>query len=471
MFIGTPGRFTAEHLAKALKRFEWLISFMICRFRFVHMILGYMNKTPRDEFGTMGVHVTSAGKFELMYDPAWLEALTDAEATYIFFHEVLHLALHHCTKRKLDIHEIANVAYDLAVNELIPESDACSKPIGEDGKIAGCHVSEFKKKPLYHDIQDKQTSEWYYDYLIAKQKEQGGGCKSCQLKGSGSGGNPQTGDPQDGDPKDGEPQEGQGEGKPEEKPEEKHGKGKGKGKGKEKKCEGKPASPCDTCPHKIGETLDSHDGWAADGNEIADERVRAIINRIKQHELWGTMSQGVKEMILAAQVKRVNWRSKMRNWFGLQAWREKRYTRKRPNRRTGYIHPGTTKTYRDKWLVAADVSGSTFTPEMLGSWIAVINQIQEEMPIDFMQFDCAVTVPPHPYDCRKDKVEMKGSGGTDFNPVMEIVIKGRYKGVTILTDGAAAVPTKPNAKVLWILPEGMNPPVEWGDRVHITKHD
>jgi hypothetical protein len=40
----------------------------------------------------------------------------------------------------------------------------------------------------------------------------------------------------------------------------------------------------------------------------------------------------------------------------------------------------------------------------------------------------------------------------------------------ILTDGAAAECLKPKAQVVWVLPEGNSPPVEWGKRIHMSRH-
>lgn len=392
-----------QELNKAHKRFEWLISFLICRFKFVHQILGMMKKVPLQGMGTVGVRVTSEGKFELAYDPVWVNSLTDAEATYVFYHEILHLALHHCTRRPLSrdiaLQDLANVAHDLAVNELIPViKEICEPPRDKKGNLVGQFVSEYKKIPEYKDIEERQTAEWYFDYLRNKSKDNKGG---------------------------------------------------GGKKGK-------------------GNPFDSHADWQE--HEIADERVKAKIKQIDSNDLWGDVTQTQKELILAAQVRRINWRNKIRVWFGNMAWKTKMTTRKRPNRRTGWIHPGSKTNYVDRWLVAADTSGS-INNELLAQWIGVLNQLAEELPIDTMQFDCEKTEDPKPYDRRQTKFEFKGRGGTDFQPVINIVDKRRYKGVMILTDGEASAPTKPkNTRVLWVLPAGHNPPVEWGDRVHLVQH-
>ena len=382
-------------MSQVLKRFEWLLSFLIISFKFVHTVLGMMRKVPNNKIETMGVRVVSGGRFELHYNPDFTEKLSDEELVYVFYHEILHLVLHHCTRRKFDLHELGNIACDLAVNELIPETNSCKKP------SCGVFVDDFKKNPLYNDIQNKQTAEWYYDYLKDKHK------------------NDKSGDKGD------------------------------KGEG-------------------LGETIDDHSGW--DENEIADERVRAKVKEIQDNSLWGNISQTDIEVILAAQVRRINWRNKIRVWFGNQVAKYRNYTRKKPNRRTGYIHPGTKKVYTDKWLVAADTSGS-IDSELLAQWLGVVNQLVDEIPLDFMQFDWEKTEEPRPFDRRRVSLEFKGRGGTNFQPVIDIVNKYRYKGVMILTDGEAAEPTKPTmTKVLWVLPSGKYPPVDWGERVYLERH-
>jgi len=418
---------TPADLLKASKRFEWLTTFMVCEFKFIHQILMMMNKIAHNGLGTFGVRVTDDGKFELRYDPCLFMNLTDAELTFVFYHEVLHLALHHCTKRPLTTDPkarmLANMAHDLAINELIPVSASCQRPVGEDGKIAGIFVDELKKKKEYADIEPMQSSEWYYDYLRKKDIENGGdgtGCGSC-----------------DGDCANC-----------------KAGKAEGGGGMRPKK----------DCPK-----FDDHGEWKE--HELADDKVTAKVKEVDRNGTWGDVSQGVRDVIMAAQIKKINWRNKIRVWFGNLAWKDKSTTRKKPNRRTGYIHPGYRRSYVDKYLVAADTSGSCFDQETLGQWIGVLNQLVETLPVDFMQFDCSIQTEPKPYDRRKLKLEFKGQGGTSFQPIIDLVDKCGYKGLMILTDGEAAPPTRPKrAHVLWVLPVGCNPPVDWGDKVHLVKH-
>ncbi len=401
---------TTEQLIQTEKRYKWLITFLICRFKFVHHILSIMTKESSYTIPTMGVIVTDEGKFSLIYNPLFVFSLTDQELTYVFFHEILHLVLHHCTMRQMvEIKDkkrmtqeeknsfiLANKAHDLAVNELIPINEACQPPKDKDNKLVGQHVSEYKKEKEYSDIEEKQTSEWYYLYLQKKQKK-----NKNKKKNVGYG------------------------------------------------------------------NFDDHGNWKE--HETADERVRAKIKEIDQNELWGDMSSTQKELILAAQVRRINWKNKIRTFFGNLAWKHRQSTRKRPDKRYGYMFPGKKKLFVDRWLIAADTSGS-IDADLLGQWLGVINQLADEFPIDFMQFDYEKTQDPIPYEKKKPKLEFKGRGGTSFQPVIDIVEKKKYKGIMILTDGEASAPTKPKmAKVLWVLPAGHNPPVNWGQIVHLVR--
>ena len=100
--------------------------------------------------------------------------------------------------------------------------------------------------------------------------------------------------------------------------------------------------------------------------------------------------------------------------------------RKKPNRKTGYIHPGTKKNYIDKYLIAIDTSAS-IDKDLLAQFLTILNQLTEITPIDFMQFDCQKQTDPKPFDRKKLKLDFKGRGGTDFQIVMDTINKHHYK--------------------------------------------
>jgi predicted metal-dependent peptidase len=390
-------KLSPEDLDKANKRFDWLISFMIIRYHYVHKILGSMHRTIDYNRETMGVRISN-GRMALSYNPNWFDALPDPQATFVFIHECMHVLLHHCTTRSLGDTELANIAQDLAINSIVPEIPGiCERPRNDDGSLMGCFVDVYKKQPMFSDIEEKQSSDWYFEYLRKKQKEKNGG----------------TGE--------------------------------------------------------LGTSMDDHSGHCED--ELADERARQLVKEIEDGNLWGDMSQTDREVVLAAQVRRINWSNKLRTSIGNCVFKDRQATRLRPNRRMGYIFPGTRKSYTIPWLIVIDVSGSTWGYDLLGQFLNVINQIQEEgIPIDLVQLDCAILDGPKTYDRKRSKFEFSGKGGTCFEPAMRLIDEKKYGGACILTDGEAAAPSKPrHAKIIWCLPKGKHPPVEWGDRVYLER--
>ena len=408
-------------------RFDWLVRFLIVRWRFVHQILGILTKTANPKCPTMGVNVVN-GNMRLEYNPEFVRELKDPEMVYVMYHEVCHLVLHHCTHRRFSNHLLGNYAQDLAVNELIPtEPGSCEAPKGV------LLVSVLQKMPHYDDLKAKQTAEYYYDYL--------------QKKGWGKDNRPQPGGG-------GQPGKGQSGGKP------------GEADGKE--SSGVSGSQRDIHGNKIPDVreIDSHDGWCED--EIADTRVKAEVDQIDKSGMWGNVPADCQAVIMAAQVRRFNWRALVKQFFGIFVTACRESTLRRPNRRMGYLLPGAKRVKQDKHLVAIDTSGSTMG--FLPKFLAIVNSMVDYLEIDLVQCDAGIVGEVKPFTRHAKEFTFKGMGGTNFQPIIDLVNEKHYRSVTIVTDGAGPVCTKPNAAdVLWCLPEGCTPPVEWGRVVTIDK--
>jgi len=434
---------------KAIKRFEWAINFLIIRRRFVHQILGMMRKTPSAHVPTMSVRVTDDGRFDLSYNVEWVDSLKDEELTYVLNHEILHLVLHHCTSRRFDNYELGNIAYDLAVNELIHEDDGCKIPRDKNGKLIGCHVSEFKKEKIYKDIEERQSAEWYYEFLKKRTPQ-----VQIQIEMPGNEKNDLKNSPRSkSEKKDGDNLKNNSNLSGDNKS--------GKSSKSNEKIENK------NIKIKV-RMLDGHDDWKE--NEIADERVRAKIIEIDRNEMWGDIPGFDKEQILAAQTRKINWKPFIRQFCGNIIWNDRESTRKRPNRRTGYIHPGYKRIHVDKVLAAVDSSGS-ISSELLGQFLGVINTMIDFFPIDMCVFDHGIEQGPIPFNRKRVKFDFKGRGGTDFQAVMNLAQDKKYKALIVLTDGCAPAPKKPEGvRVLWCLCNGAAAPVDWGLKVHLKEY-
>ena len=383
------------------------IGLMVHRYHFIYQILNLTTRVCAPDIETMGVCVLPSGKFELHYNPEFVLKMEQPWLRYILYHEILHMVLGHCTYRKnhFENHELGNMAMDIAVNQLIPDDRYKDSSNGRE--VIYCERPKGEYKGL--QIEDYKIK---YPEILKKQTAEyyyDFLMKQSEKKQSG---------------KSGESSKGSQSG------------------------------------------FDSHEGW--DESESGAEKIRNKVKEIQTNGTWGNISSSVKEMILAAQQKRISWRSILKQFYGNYQWPERESTRKRPNRKTGYINPGYKKLLVDKHLIAIDTSASVDC-SLGAKFLGVINQMVDCVPIDCMQCDSDVTVTPKPFDRKKKSIEFTGRGGTSFQPIIDLVDKLRYKSVLIFTDGEASPCTKPkNARVVWVLPEGKNPPVDWGIKVYIT---
>lgn len=160
------------------ERWEYLVVSMILGDPFIHEFIIIMTKTADEAIKTMGVMVKDAA-IHLHYSCKFLDQLTDSEARWVLVHEVLHLVFHHCTARSSAdprMHELDNIAADLAINQLIPETGHIMRP--RDSVCKPCF-------PEAYGFQKMLSKEQYYQLLWEKEQEdkKNGGGSSIDGKG------------------------------------------------------------------------------------------------------------------------------------------------------------------------------------------------------------------------------------------------------------------------------------------------
>lgn len=169
---------------------------------------------------------------------------------------------------------------------------------------------------------------------------------------------------------------------------------------------------------------------------------------------WGTMPAGIVERIQAGTG------AHLRNnlvWQGFHAAiinSQRKLTRMRPNRRTGFMQMGSTRQFDTHLLVAIDVSGSV-DDDMLSDFYSTINRVFKygRVQIDLCQFDIGIG-PVEPMKKALYNIIVQGRGGTSFQPVVDfIATHNDYDGLLILTDGKAPAPVLPkkwHTPILWV---------------------
>ena len=408
------------------ERWRYINSSMIMTDPFIHEFLIIMNKRANPLIPTMRVGVEGA-RIILEYNPFFLTLLTDEAIRWVLYHEVFHVALHHCTLRApsdTKNMKIFNTAADLAVNPLIKTTGLVRAP---DPKV----ITPLWPKQFGWD--DKLSMEQYLQLLWKWDKEQED--KKNKQKGGDQGDGGQGDDGQD-DTGDGA------------------------------NNSSASSSAVDNAPGG-GQLVDDHGLFQE--SEIIDQIIRNKVEEmLTQSKFWGNMDGHTKALIEAAQKSKVPWYKHLRHQLGRFVVDERQPTTSRPNRRYGYPFQGTTPLCVDRILFACDTSGSV-SNRAFSQMITEMNKAREHNPIDMVQFDWSIQVGPIPFDKKMKRLEAQGRGGTRFGPVFELAEKMRYKALVILTDGYAEAPEKPRyvKDVIWCLVEEGKPPVPWGKVIKV----
>ena len=141
----------------------------LLRMMFVEPFFARILRGVNIEFGedipTAGVMVKD-GDVHMIVNPDFVSGLNDNHIKGLLKHECFHLAFEHCTTRRLEPHNIANIAADLAINSDIPDSE-----LPEGGLVPGKGASDpkFAATPLAQLIQSlpkHQSQEWYFTKIM-----------------------------------------------------------------------------------------------------------------------------------------------------------------------------------------------------------------------------------------------------------------------------------------------------------------
>lgn len=186
-----------------------------------------------------------------------------------------------------------------------------------------------------------------------------------------------------------------------------------------------------------------------------DEMRQVEINDVIENaSSWGSIPGKMIEMVVANTKARIDYRKVLSGFCASIISSRRNLTRMRPNRRTEFANMGSVYRFRTRLLVAVDVSGSVST-KTLSHFYSVIKRFFRYgvETIDVVQFDTNIG---EIEELKKasPEIKVKGRGGTNFQPVIDIVAeKGTYDGLIIFTDGFAPHPNIPkhfNTRVLWI---------------------
>ena len=364
---------------------------------------------------TAGVRVTDDGRFEMLYNPEFMERMIEEcgkvrenrDNPYrwvrgVLMHEFYHLIYGHVTTRLPEegMSKMWNIATDLAINSHIPDE------LPPKGCIPG--------RGLFEEFETGLSADAYFKLLKDMQEE-------SEKKESDGDSEDSSGD-NNGEGEDGEgPSDGMGD----------------------------------------IESMDDHSGWgeaegddAATNQQIAEERLKDMLKKAVQEANtrgWGTVSSEMRKDIMESITTKVDWRKVLRSFVKASQKSNRRSTVKRINSRFPYIHAGKRSNRVARVAISIDQSGSV-SDSMLAAFFSELEQLSKYAEFVVVPFDTKVDE-DLVYTWKKGekkKWERVMCGGTCFNAPSKYVNDNKFDGHIVLTDMCAEKPIPSKCRRMWM---------------------
>lgn len=347
-------------------------------------IVSKVARIQSDAIPTMGVCFNTRGLPILLYNPKFLEKLTNLEAVNVLIHEALHIFFRHITRfASYSNHQRTNIACDMAINQHLKYLPT--------KQFRGVYPDDYR---FPHDL----TAEMYYDLLRKLEQEQQS--SGNQTVTAAAGNNPDCGEGFD-----------------------------------DHSLWGKVLD-------ENGNLIDRSESGVDCESEL-DALVREVIQEWRQK---GDCPSWAKATIEAMEKKsEFDWRRQLRMYVNTALSPKKRLSQKRVNRRfmdSEYILPGKKKTRQASVLIVRDTSGSMWAERVQQMLLTEVCELSKRA--DVWLVDCDTEVKCEPYKVKKfeDVKEFQGGGGTSFVEPFKTAKKLNVDLVIYMTDLYGDFPDK-----------------------------
>ncbi|NNE90909.1 MAG: hypothetical protein HKN23_04620 [Verrucomicrobiales bacterium] len=348
----------------------------------------------------------SRGKIEV--NPAFIGGLEPSMLKEVLRFEAVRIILKHPYERKKSNAEAAWQASNLAIQESL------RTPL----------PFPFSRDVFGTEEHDRKFYEFYYQLLLEKTDEAPG-------------------------EEDEKNDESESEGEPE-----KPDAGSGQGGGEDRVSEsGESGSPYFE-PTQVA--AENTDGW--DEDSMLTEKIDEIIGEIEASGDWGTLPGTAQEQILVTLKPKLDYRRVLHAFRSSVISMRRSLTRMKPSRRYGFQFMGSRREFATRLLFAVDVSGSVSTEDISRAF-SIVNRFFKYgiEGIDVIWFDTEIRS-AEPLRLRKAArtVSVEGRGGTDFQPVFDLLDQKpnrAYDGLILFTDGIAPPPQRgknSRTRVVWL---------------------
>lgn len=375
----------------------------------------------------------------LIFAPQMLHDNDINQLVEILSHEAMHILLRHIERSDFIfsdsdndsssgggnfIRRKWNLACDCVVNSYLNKDllDSCMV-MGKN--LDGIFPEKFK-------LESKQSAEYYYANL---KDDDVGVCKSCDGTGIVKNGDGNQSSPGDGS----DSADSDGDGNP-------GGSGTSGDKESDNDSNGSGGSidvgdGYELCPDCCGSGhsgVDSHDFWEQISQDpvLKEKIARAAQSALRNagNKVAGSMPGDLYAAIIKANETKVDWRSALRFFIKKNIFMGRNFTRKRPDRRLGYVNPGKKREYETDLVLAIDTSGSISDVD-LSQFLAEMNDIVDRVAeLTVVEFDSRVTKVTEKVKKVRNTWSFSGRGGTCFQPVIELLQDRRSDACIFLTD-------------------------------------
>ena len=463
-------------------------------YRFYGEFCNYINFGVEKRIPTMGVNVTKKG-MNWIYNPEFVDGLTQEEMNWVGIHEILHLMYNHPKRTKEHHnHYLANVAQDMIINDIL-DKDFCKK---FTNRIEGCLVLPKEYDQLVQKGEAKLYFEDLYDYLIEKEEEY----KQEKMEN----GQPQDGGDQDGDGQgqgQSQPGDGQVQGSGQSQSGEGQGEEEGDGQGgdgqetdeEQDKGQDKGQPRPDNAPDENGQypngkkskvdkqlrdifdqqemnpdgqqTIDSHME-----NEVDDDIAKEIVDQIKEGLKARGLGKGNVETVLdKLEKKRKDYLKEIKRSVNTLKGSSAYKTIVRPSTIGLEGTKGKKRTAKGLNCIL-DTSGS-----MGGDFEKVLSYIfQRNIIVNLIQVDTAIQKHQEIRSMKDLKeLKIKGFGGTELQPGIEYIkTQKELNGFNtiVLTDGYTDTLNfngLPGCKRVLIISSGTECPISGSNKMPVKQ--
>ncbi|OQY11423.1 MAG: hypothetical protein B6I31_04955 [Desulfobacteraceae bacterium 4572_19] len=389
------------------------------------------------------------GKIE--YNPSFIKALDEKTLSLVLQFEVMRIILKHPYLRRKDVQRISYAASNITVQEYL------RTPLD----------FPYAKDVFQSDKYDTKYFEFYYHQLLEQEKENSLESNDLEQNNELQNNNTQTG----------KGEENKSEPDLNEDSNEKSNKNDISDESKEETSESSETSESpetsessETSSSEESDCKENDKGinqyinynicgaentefW--DINEYHSNLINDKIELILANNSWGTIPDHIQEQIIATLKPKINYREILKSFRASILSSNRVLTRMKPSRRYGFLYMGSRRDFCTKLLFAVDVSGSVSNEDVRNAF-SIINQLFKYgiESVEVLQFDTEVKGDLLSLKKAKYKVQVKGRGGTDFQPVLDYIDQNRgYDGLIIFTDGWASIPFAPKnrkTKILWL---------------------